>query len=330
MRIRFRLGVLAVILVAPLSGCGGSNSPSGPPPLTIAKTPTASGDAQTDTVLSTLPNMLRVVVTLGGTPQSGDTVTWAVRNPGAAVFPSGPTDANGAATTTWMLGHTAGAQTVTATLAGAAGSPLTFTATATPGVATQIVQPTGDGQAGMVGTALAQPLGVTVFDQDGNGVPSIGITWQVTSGSATVNPVNATSNATGVAQTRVTLGGTPGAITITATNASLTGSPQSFSATAQPIPTTAAVTVGAGIVFTSVRNGSQNPAVDTIAAGGTVTWTWASGSIGHSVRSSGSPSFTSSAVMTTGSYPVMFTTAGTYRYDCAVHGSGMTGTIVVR
>jgi len=46
----------------------------------------------------------------------------------------------------------------------------------------------------------------------------------------------------------------------------------------------------------------------------------------------GSPSFTSSAVLSgSGStYQVTFTTPGTYQYDCAVHGTMMTGTIVVQ
>ena len=91
-----------------------------------------------------------------------------------------------------------------------------------------------------------------------------------------------------------------------------------------------AVTVGAGIQFVSSHNGSRNPAVDTIPAGGTATWTW-SGSLPHSVESMGSSSFTSSDVKTgSGSYAVKFTAPGTYQYDCAVHGTAMTGTIVVQ
>src|SRR2546425_9575668 len=38
------------------------------------------------------------------------------------------------------------------------------------------------------------------------------------------------------------------------------------------------VTVGAAIQFVSGHNGSHNPAVDTIAVGGTVTWTWGANS----------------------------------------------------
>jgi hypothetical protein len=86
------------------------------------------------------------------------------------------------------------------------------------------------------------------------------------------------------------------------------------------------------IFFQSDLNGSRNPAVDTVAAGGTVTWTWGgSESLPHSVQSTGSPSFTSSAIQTGAgqTYQFTFPTAGTYQYDCAVHGQMMTGTIVV-
>jgi len=330
-RFHVRPLTLVVTAIAGVSlACGGSSSGPPAPTLTIAKTSTTSGDGQTDTVLSTLANPIRVVVTLG-TPQVGTTVTWATAGPGASVTPlQSITDANGIATTKWKLGHVSGAQTATASLSSATGSPVTFAATATPGVRTQMIQPAGDGQAWMIGTVLPQPLAVTVADQYGNGVAGTAVAWQVTSGSASVNPTNPTSNASGVAQTSLTLGNTPGPITITATNALLSGSPQSFSATAQAIPTTAAVTVGPGIQFKSNRNSSTDPATDTIAAGGSVTWTWAANSIGHSVRSTGTSTFPSSVVMTTGTYAVTFNSAGTYTYNCSVHGSSMAGTIVVR
>jgi plastocyanin len=83
--------------------------------------------------------------------------------------------------------------------------------------------------------------------------------------------------------------------------------------------------------FRSAHNGSQNPAVDTIAAGSSVTWKWnAAGS--HSVQSTGASVFRSSVVMNSAndSYTVAFNTAGTYTYDCAVHGAAMSGRIVVQ
>jgi len=92
-----------------------------------------------------------------------------------------------------------------------------------------------------------------------------------------------------------------------------------------------AVTVG-NIVFTSVHNGTANPAVDTVMMGSTMVWTWSgTGQVGHSVQSIGALTFPSSGVLTgnESTYSVKFTTPGTYQYDCAVHGQAMTGTIVV-
>lgn len=91
-----------------------------------------------------------------------------------------------------------------------------------------------------------------------------------------------------------------------------------------------AVTLGPDVRFVSSHNGSQNPAVDTIPVGGTVTWTW-TGSLPHSVQSLGSTSFSSSSVKTgSGTYAVTFAAPGTYQYDCAVHGTSMRGTVVVQ
>jgi plastocyanin len=98
------------------------------------------------------------------------------------------------------------------------------------------------------------------------------------------------------------------------------------------LPLTAAVIVG-NISFKSGHNTSINPAVDTIAAGGTITWTWVNtGTVPHSIESEGSPTFTSSDIKSgNGStYQLQFSTPGTYQYDCAVHGAAMSGTIVVR
>lgn len=93
-------------------------------------------------------------------------------------------------------------------------------------------------------------------------------------------------------------------------------------------PLTATVNVGAGNLFRSSLNLTQNPAVDTIAVGGTVTWQGQGGT--HTVQSQGSPSFTSSGTLGSGTYLFTFNVAGTYQYDCAIHGAVMTGRIVVR
>jgi len=93
----------------------------------------------------------------------------------------------------------------------------------------------------------------------------------------------------------------------------------------------AQVSVG-NVFFRSEHNGSQNPAVDTIAAGTTFTWTWATAGQ-HSIQSTGTPGiFRNSVIMTAGgsTYSVTFNTPGTYAYDCIVHGAAMSGVVVVQ
>jgi len=68
------------------------------------------------------------------------------------------------------------------------------------------------------------------------------------------------------------------------------------------------------IFFRSAHNGTTNPAVDTIAAGDSITWSWnAAGS--HSIQSTGAvPEVFRNSVVMSG----------------AVHGAAMTGRIVVQ
>ena len=91
------------------------------------------------------------------------------------------------------------------------------------------------------------------------------------------------------------------------------------------------VTVG-DTFFRSARNGTQNPAVDTIAAGDSITWAWnAAGA--HSIQSTGVPDIFRNSVVLVGAnntYSVTFRNPGTYPYQCQVHGSAMTGRIVVQ
>ncbi len=98
-------------------------------------------------------------------------------------------------------------------------------------------------------------------------------------------------------------------------------------------PPSASVSVSVGNnLFRSDRNSTVNPAVDTVLAGGTVTWTWVNtGVVPHTVQSLGTPSFTSSALESSSgsSYQLTFNAPGKYQYNCAVHGNMMTGVVVV-
>jgi plastocyanin len=99
-------------------------------------------------------------------------------------------------------------------------------------------------------------------------------------------------------------------------------------------PTSGDVAVIVGNIFMkSGRNDSVNPAVDTVAVGASVTWTWTNtGNVPHGIQSLGSPSFPTGTVLTGdgNTYRVTFNAAGTYQYDCLVHGTMMPGTIVVQ
>jgi plastocyanin len=196
----------------------------------------------------------------------------------------------------------------------------------------------GDGQTGDPGVALLSPLRVSVTS---DGIPQAGatVTWSTTDGS--VDPASMETGPDGVGATTWTLGPNAGAQTAQAAVSGASGSPVTFTATATGSgpppsidPDAIAVTV-ANNSFTSDRNDTVNPAVDTLALNGTVTWTWGPGAGTHTVRSNqtqGAPTFPSS-LQKTGSgqtYSAVFTEAGTYTYDCAIHGSLMTGRIVVR
>jgi plastocyanin len=297
--------------------------------LVIAKA-TPSGDGQTATVATALPSQLRVEVTDNGSPVSGRTVAWATTG-GGSVTASSDTDASGIATSQWTLGQSAGLQSASATLSGAGGSPIGFTASASAGAAASIgkATPSGDGQSGMVNTVLANPLVARVADQFDNPVSGVSVMWQVTQGTATAAPASGNTASNGEASTMVALLGTPGPIIIQAMSMGLSGSPLDYSATAQAPPM--AVTV-------QVVDNSFQPQDVTIAVGGTVTWNWPSSNVAtHNVMpdvTGGPPLRSGDPTLGPFTHQVMFNTAGTYMYYCFVHGQpgggiGMVGTVTV-
>jgi alpha-tubulin suppressor-like RCC1 family protein len=93
----------------------------------------ASGNAQGSLAGAFLAAPLSAMVTdAAGNGVSGATVNWAAVTGGGSVgTPTSVTNAFGVATNTWTLGTTVGFQTATAAATGLAGSPVTFTATAT-------------------------------------------------------------------------------------------------------------------------------------------------------------------------------------------------------
>jgi hypothetical protein len=123
--------VLMVAWILAGTSCAGDDQGPSETPMVIEKSPVKSGDEQTGPVGLALGNQLQVLVTREGVPQSGIQVSWSTSFGGEVSPGSAPTNEEGLSATTWTLGPEVGTQAATASVAGATGSPLTFTALAT-------------------------------------------------------------------------------------------------------------------------------------------------------------------------------------------------------
>jgi plastocyanin len=327
----FTLSLALLTLAGGLGGCGGDDGNGGTPPSTTSLTK-EDGDGQAGIVGQALPSPLVVRVTEDGAPLTGATVTWSTATAGGSLTPAtSTTDETGVASSNWTLGNVAGQQSAQAGFSGATGSPAIFTAQAQTGPAASLTKQSGEGQEGEINTPLETPFSVKVADEFGNGVAGVNVDWSAT--GATPSATSVVSGAQGISSVNVTLGGTAGAVAITATADNLNGSPVTFSARAtDPTPLSNSLIVRVGnIYFTSNRNLTSNPAVDTLAVGGTVTWHWVNEGVPHNVASTGSPSFTGSgSAQSSGSYQFTFNAAGSYSYICELHPQQMTGRVLVR
>jgi plastocyanin len=146
-----RSGILVLAMGASLAvfglACGDDQGP-GQPPLVMEKPATKSGDQQFGPVELALGNPLRVLITREGEPVEGVDVEWAAGQGGSFTLEE-ESGEDGIATVVWTLGPEVGNQAATATIDGADGSPLTYTATATsgteppPGPTIQVLGPDG-------------------------------------------------------------------------------------------------------------------------------------------------------------------------------------------
>lgn len=187
----------------------------------------------------------------------------------------------------------------------------------------------GDGQTGVVGTVLPNPLRV-IITNSGNPVMGQGVTWQIGPSGGSVDPAASATDANGIASTTVTLPAVAAASTVTAASTGATGSPQTFTVTS----------TGASLALTvNVVNFSFDPANAALKQGGTVTFLWGAASGPHTVTpdgpntipvSPGDPNTLTSPPAVT--FDVVFPTAGTFDYHCRIHGAprtGMAGRITV-
>lgn len=198
--------------VVGILGCSEDNPAPAATQLSMAPVPSASGDGQLGEAGAELDQSIRVRVLEDGLPAVGLEVNWAASAGAGVVAPAiDITDANGIAEAGWTLATTIGPMTATASLTDAAGSPVTFHATAKSGPATVFLIQTGNNQLVKIGTTAGEPLGVGLQDQYGNPVPVTVVIWEVMSGAATLSA--------GTGYVDLTAGLTPGPVVVRATPA---------------------------------------------------------------------------------------------------------------
>ena len=221
------------------AGCASGTEEPTDHPLDIAKTPVQSGDQQSWSTGHNMPAPLRVIVTSRGLPVEGIDVTWSA-DPGDGILTPliGVTGPDGIATARWTLSTIAGPHLGRASVDGAIGSPVSFSATAYPNFAFQVHIAGGDGQSQAVNSTLSEPFTVFVGDQFNNPFPGADIEWIVTTGQGTLSTAISTSDIAGLALTTLTLSSAPGLVEVLARfPGAATGPRVVFQATAtSPVP----------------------------------------------------------------------------------------------
>jgi len=142
-----------------------------------------------------------------GNPVPGAVVNFAASGGGAVSATNATTGANGQASTLWTLGtKTTIAQSVVASLSGAAGTSVTFTATPLAGNPVSAAKFSGDNQQWSVTKPLPDPIAVRVVDQFNNGVAGAMVNFAVTAGGGSVSATDVATDANGEARVTWTLG----------------------------------------------------------------------------------------------------------------------------
>jgi len=265
-RIRTACVAWGSLSVAFISGCGDETTapPSGT--LSIQLAPTSSGDQQTGTVGTKLPQPLRVLVRRGSEAAPGVSVSWNAIQ-GSLSASSTMTDVSGIAGVTWTLGLLAGSQGAFASISDSVqttdstGRFASFTALANPGPASRLrfsVNPTNTFSSRPI-TPAVHISAVDAFDNPTGSAATVTVALGAHSGSGVLSGttrVDAVGGVATFADLSIDQAGT--GYTLSASATGLTGA------------TSAAfdvVTPGSGqIAFGSARDG--NPEIYVMNANG--------------------------------------------------------------
>jgi Bacterial Ig-like domain (group 3) len=216
-----------------------------------------AGDGQSATAGAAVATPPSVIVhDQFANPVAGVSVTFTVASGNGSVNPTTPvsTGTNGIAAVTWTLGTTAGTNTLTAASSGLSGSPVTFTATGTPGQATKLALTTQPSSSAQGGVALAQQPVVQLQDANGNAVSQSGVTATATvasgpAGATLVNSTTTTGAGGAAAFSGLTINGPTGTYTL------------SFGATNLTSVTSGSIVLSAASTVTTITGHSPNPSV---------------------------------------------------------------------
>lgn len=169
----------------------------------------ATEDRPTGTIGLPLSRPLGIRVTdSAGRPLPGVPVRWTALQ-GTAIARSARTDSAGEAQVDWTLGAKAGLQRLRAAVgSGRLVPPIDLTGVATAGPPARLTAVGGGGQRGIVGSTLPRTLAVRVTDAAGNPVSGIGVRPMTATGTASDSMV--TTDSSGIARIRWTLGERPG------------------------------------------------------------------------------------------------------------------------
>jgi hypothetical protein len=145
--------------------------------------------------------------------------------------------------------------------------------------AASLVLVSGDGQTGVAGATLGDPLVVRLVDGAGNGIAGRVVSWVVAGGGGTTSPTRSASDESGLARARWQLGPEPGTNTLAAVvegvgavafsaTASAAGgdAPSASRSTISAQPSSILAGAGVSTVTVTVRNAAGDP-----VAGATVT-----------------------------------------------------------
>lgn len=205
-----RAGVVTACGVTLLQACNGGDATA---PVSPTGASAAGLAAATATVGTALAAPIRLTVTGNdGKPARGVRVTWSADHRGSVSELGSLTDANGATSTRWTLGPTAGAQTLTATVPGLA--PVVFSATATADRAASIRFTTNTPRATIIGDTIR--LESSAVDRFGNAVAMTPV-FTVESGNeaVTLSATAVTARAKGVATIKATVDTAVARVTVT-------------------------------------------------------------------------------------------------------------------